>query len=62
VLRRRLKKNGSKFNDGLVGIKKLAPRSQETIRGWVFSDDGADLIKVEQSLQQLENGLVSPTG
>lgn len=55
VLRRRLKKNGSKFNDGLVGIKKLAPRSQETIRGWVFSDDGADLIKVEQSLQQLEN-------
>jgi hypothetical protein len=55
VLRRRLKKNGSKFNDGLVGIKKLAPRSQETIRGWVFSDTGADLIKVEQSLQHIEN-------
>lgn len=55
VLRRRLKKNGSKFNDGLVGIKKLAPRSQETICGWVFSEDGADLIKVEQSLQNIEN-------
>lgn len=56
VLRRRLKKTGSKFNDGLVGIKKLAPRSQDTIVGWVFSDDGADLIKVEQTLQFLENG------
>lgn len=55
VLRRRLKKNGSKFNDGLVGIKKLPTRSQETICGWVFSEDGSDLIKVEQSLQNLEN-------
>lgn len=55
VMRRRLKRNGSKFNDGLVGIKKLAPRSQDTICGWVFSDDGADLIKVEQSLQHVEN-------
>lgn len=55
VLRRRLKKNGSKFNDGLVGIKKLAPRSQETICKWVFSENGADLIKVEQSLQNIEN-------
>lgn len=55
VLRRRLKKNGSKFNDGLVGIKKLAPRSQETICGWVFSEDGSDLIKVEQSIANVEN-------
>lgn len=55
VLRRRLKRNGSKFNDGLVGIKKLAPRSQDTICGWVFSDDGADLLKVEQSLTNIEN-------
>lgn len=55
VLRRRLKRNGSKFNDGLVGIKKLAPRSQDTIAGWVFSDDGSDLLKVEQSLKNIEN-------
>lgn len=55
VLRRRLKSNGSKYNDGLVGIKKLAPRSQDTICGWVFSEDGQDLIKVEQSIQFLEN-------
>lgn len=55
VMRRRLKRNGSKFNDGLVGLKKLAPRSQDTICGWVFSEDGADLIKVEQSLLNIEN-------
>lgn len=55
VLRRRLKRNGSKFNDGLVGIKKLPPRSQETITGWVFSDDGSELLKVEQDINKLEN-------
>lgn len=55
VLRRRLKRNGSKYNDGLVGIKKLAPRSQDTISGWVFSEDGADLLAVEQSLLNVEN-------
>jgi hypothetical protein len=55
VLRRRLKRNGSKHNDGLVGIKKLAPRNQETIVGWVFSEDGADLVKVEQSILNIEN-------
>jgi hypothetical protein len=55
VLRRRLKRNGSKHNDGLIGLKKLAPRSQDTICGWVFSEDGADLLKVEQSLTNIEN-------
>jgi len=55
VFRRRLKRNGSKYNDGLVGIKKLAPRSQDTISGWVFSEDGADLLKIEQDINCLEN-------
>jgi hypothetical protein len=55
VLRRRLKRNGSKYNDGLVGLKKLAPRSQDTINGWIFSDDGADLIAIEQSIRNVEN-------
>lgn len=55
VLRRRLKRNGSKYNDGLIGLKKLATRSQETISGWIFSDDGADLLAVEQSLRNLQN-------
>lgn len=55
VLRRRLKRNGSKYNDGLVGLKKLAPRSQDTINGWIFSNDGADLVAVEQSIRNIEN-------
>lgn len=55
VLRRRLRRNGSKYNDGLVGIRKIAPRSQDTISGWVFSDDGAELLKVEQDIAMLEN-------
>lgn len=56
VLRRRLTRNGSKYNDGLVGIRKLPTRSQETIMEWKFSDDGADLVAVAQSLRNLENG------
>lgn len=55
VFRRRLKRNGSKYNDGLVGLKKLAPRSQDTISGWIFSDDGADLLAVEQTIDHLQN-------
>jgi hypothetical protein len=54
VLRRRLKRNGSKHNDGLVGLKKLAPRAQDTICGWVFDENG-ELTEVQQSLQAIEN-------
>jgi len=54
VLRRRLKRNGSKYNDGLVGIKNLPPRSQETIAKWNFSDDGSTLLGVSQDIRQVE--------
>lgn len=54
VYRRRLTKNGSKFNDGLVGLKKLAPRSQTSITRWKFSDDGRDLVGVEQTLRYMD--------
>jgi hypothetical protein len=53
VMRRRLFVNGSKYNDGLVGLKKLAPRAQDTIAGWVFSPDGSDLLGCQQSFQFL---------
>jgi hypothetical protein len=56
VFRRRLARNGSKFNDGLVGIRKLAPRGQDTIRHWNFSEDGRELQSVGQSLANMENG------
>lgn len=51
VFRRRLKKNGSRHNDGLVGIKKLPIRSQDTIDKWLYSEDGRTLLGVEQNLE-----------
>lgn len=56
VFRRRLKKNGSRYNDGLVGLRKLSPRPQETIEKWEFSNDGRELLAVHQSITNLENG------
>lgn len=55
VLRRRLYKNGSKWNDGLVGIRKLAPRNQDTIERWKFDDTGAYLLGVQQNISNIEN-------
>jgi hypothetical protein len=55
VLRRRLKRNGSKYNDGLVGLAKIAPRHQDTIVGWVFDESGNNLLGVQQSLKSLQN-------
>ena len=55
VLRRRLLRNGSAYNDGLVGIKRLAPRNQDTIEKWDFSLDGADLIGIQQNISNIEN-------
>ena len=49
VLRKRLNANGSRYNDGLVGIRKLPIRSQDTIAKWDFSEDGRDLLGVYQS-------------
>jgi len=55
VYRRRLKSNGSKYNDGLVGLKCLATRPQSSIEKWNFSEDGRELVSVSQSIANLEN-------
>lgn len=52
---RRLKRNGSNYNDGLVGIKRLAIRNQDTIEKWNFSEDGRELLSVSQNISNLEN-------
>jgi len=57
VPRRRRYANGSKYNDGFVGLRKLAPRSQDSITKWVFSEDGRDLIGLEQTVLN-QNGYV----
>ena len=55
VLRRRLKKNGSRFDDGLVGLKGLKSRPQYSIAKWNFSEDGRELVSISQSIAALEN-------
>ena len=55
VYRRRTKENGSKYNDGLIGWKKLPIRNQETIQRFVFSEDGNDVIGVRQDLTQISD-------
>lgn len=55
VYRRRLKKNGSKWNDGLVGIAGLKTRPQPSVAKWNFSEDGRTLLSISQSIAALEN-------
>lgn len=43
VLRRRYKKNGSKYNDGLVGIASLPSIAQDSITSWGWDDTGRKL-------------------
>lgn len=47
---RRLYRKGSRYNDGLVGIKKIAFRSQDTIVGWKYKNKGRDLSHVIQKV------------
>lgn len=56
VYRRRQYKNGSKYNDNKVGIARLPVRSQDTIYRWLYSDDGRDLIAVQQSISAIHDG------
>ena len=50
VYRKRLKVNGSMFDDGVIGWKKLPIRAQETIEKFIFSDDGNEIKGVKQNL------------
>lgn len=56
VYRRRTWDNGSSYNDNKVGLRKLPVRSQDTINKWLYSDDGRDLIGVQQSLACITDG------
>jgi len=60
VFRRRYKNQGSKYNDGLMGLRKLPIRSQDSVYRWQFSDDGRDLIGVEQQLSTLNAARYAP--
>ena len=68
VFRKRLIESGSKYNDGLVGWKKLPLRSQETLYKWEFSDDGRNVVGMQQDINNTNtdryNNLLArnPTG
>lgn len=53
VFRKRLKSEGSMYDDGLIGLKKIAYRNQESIEKFIFSDDGNEIIGVKQNLTQV---------
>lgn len=55
VFRRRLTKNGSKFQDGLIGLEGLKNRPQNSIAKWNFSEDGRTLVSISQSITNVEN-------
>lgn len=57
VYRYRRKDKGSKYNDGLIGIKKLPIRSQDTITDWVFKNKGRDLAGLHQEVYVPTNSL-----
>lgn len=55
VLRKRLKSKGSRYNDGLIGWQKLPIRGQDSIDKWLYSDDGRELVGVQQNLNLSSN-------
>ena len=55
VYRRRYKKNGSKYDDGLVGIQSLPLITQDSVESWDWDETGRKLI----GLYQYKN---KPTG
>ena len=55
VFRKRYTSNGSLYNDGYIGWKKLPIRSQESIDRFVFSEDGNEIIGVKQNLSRLNS-------
>lgn len=48
VYRYRKKENGSKFDDGLVGIHSLPTRSQDSVSEWKFKNKGREISGFEQ--------------
>lgn len=50
VYRFRTREKGSKYNDGLIGIKKLPIRSQDSVDGWKWKNKGRELAGLYQNV------------
>ena len=55
VFRKRYKANGSLYDDGIIGWKKLPIRVQESISKFIFSEDGNEIIGVQQNLSTIKD-------
>jgi hypothetical protein len=53
VYRRRYKSNGSLYDDGKIGIKKLALRNQETIEKFIYDEYGNEILGVKQNVSNV---------
>lgn len=51
ILRYRRKEDGSKFDDGFVGVRDLPPRSQSSITRWKFNKKDDSILGMYQSQQ-----------
>ena len=55
VFRKRYKANGSLYDDGIIGWKRLPIRVQESISKFIFSEDGNEIIGVQQNLSAIND-------
>lgn len=55
VYRYRTYENGSKYNDGRIGLRKIAPVPQETVEAWEFSSQGRTLTGLYQRPANVSN-------
>lgn len=55
VYRYRKKENGSKYDDGLIGIKKLPFRSQDSVYNWRWKNYGRELAGFNQLVNNITN-------
>lgn len=58
VFRFRNHKYGSKYNDGLVGMEALSPRSQGTVVQWYWKNSGRELDGFDQRVVIPKDGLM----
>lgn len=56
VYRKRTKASGSVFDDGIIGIKKLALRNQNSVQKFIFDETGNEVLGITQNI----SGMADP--
>lgn len=55
VYRYRKKDQGSKYDDNLIGLKRLPIRTQDSIASWVWGSNGRDIKGFNQYVNKIQN-------